>query len=244
MNGDDYDHSRRLPRITASLDSNRHSINLKSSKGNTELFVDGEPIRNFEKFKLNIPTQSPVKDEGSRLILGNSVTRENSWQGTLHKLVFYATDSLDGNGTTKPTTLIQYHFDEQEGRTVYDHSGFDNHLYLPATPPILERRFLISEFDKTTISSESTIDVILNFFGFVPLGLVMMVYLRSAKKPLFLCVLFTIVSGFTLSLLIEYSQSWMPERSSSLRDLILNTSGTFLGILLYPFCLKLLRRFK
>ncbi len=243
MNGDDYDHSRRLPRITTSLDSNRHTIKLKSSKGNTEIFVDGKHIRSFEKFKLNIPTQSPAKDEGSRIILGNSMTRENSWQGTLHRLTIYATDPLEENGATKPTTLIEYQFDEQEGRTVYDHSSFENHLYLPTTPPILGRSFLVSELDITRISYESAFDVILNFCGFVPLGLVMMAFLRSIKKPLLISFLLTIVSAFAISLFIEYSQSWMIERSSSLRDLILNASGAFLGILLYSLFTKLLGLF-
>jgi glycopeptide antibiotics resistance protein len=71
----------------------------------------------------------------------------------------------------------------------------------------------------------------------------MMAFLRSTDRSFFLGLFLTIAAGFLISLFIEYSQSWMVARSSSTRDLILNTSGTFFGVLLYPLCMKSLHFF-
>ncbi len=46
-------------------------------------------------------------------------------------------------------------------------------------------------------------------------------------------ILVTVVLCFTLSLIIEVAQGWIPSRSSQILDLMLNTSGALIGAMTY-----------
>jgi len=86
-------------------------------------------------------------------------------------------------------------------------------------------------------------DVLINIAGFVPLGFLFCAYFSLAgriKRPF----LVTILLGFTLSLLIETLQAFLPTRDSGTTDLITNTLGTYLGSELYRLNLwKILTRY-
>ena len=75
-------------------------------------------------------------------------------------------------------------------------------------------------------------DILINIFGFVPFALCMLIFLAGSRpispgQAAFL----TVLAGAALSLIIEASQIGLPTRTSSLLDLLCNTAGAALGIL-------------
>ena len=49
------------------------------------------------------------------------------------------------------------------------------------------------------------------------------------QRNIIVAVVLAVVAGFAVSLAIEWLQAYLPSRDSSLRDLICNTFGTFVG---------------
>ena len=80
-------------------------------------------------------------------------------------------------------------------------------------------------------------DVVINFFGFIPLGYLMISYFLSShhikKEGHLICL--TIAVCISISLLIELLQYYIPGRSSSPIDLLFNGFGAFVGITYYLF---------
>jgi glycopeptide antibiotics resistance protein len=76
-------------------------------------------------------------------------------------------------------------------------------------------------------------DTIVNLLGFIPLGFFFTAFLLKAsnwkKKIIYIAVAAT---GFAISLIIELSQIYLPSRYSQLGDVICNSVGTVLGILI------------
>ncbi len=80
---------------------------------------------------------------------------------------------------------------------------------------------------------------LINFLGniilFIPFGLIIpLLWKLSTKKTLFI--------GFCSSLLIEFTQLFLA-RGTDIDDLILNTTGTLLGILLFKLLQKYFKNF-
>ena len=74
-----------------------------------------------------------------------------------------------------------------------------------------------------------------NLVWFVPLGVLLPVLTKARNA--------TILWGLGLSLYIEVSQYVFGTRVSEVEDLILNTTGTGIGYLIYLVARKLVRRF-
>jgi len=89
-----------------------------------------------------------------------------------------------------------------------------------------------------------SIDAIANIFFFIPLGIIIFnAHLASSHRRNFLIhILLATLSGFTLSLIIEFLQLLTVERKTSLIDLVMNTigcfSGAFLGYLFNQILVK------
>jgi glycopeptide antibiotics resistance protein len=75
-------------------------------------------------------------------------------------------------------------------------------------------------------------DIVINILGFMPFGFIVYRYRRLAKPDgRAWNVVWAVCVGATLSLAIELTQVWLPNRDSSATDLFCNTLGTFLGAL-------------
>ena len=88
-------------------------------------------------------------------------------------------------------------------------------------------------------------DILVNVAGFVPFALCMLMVLTGnrhvfSRQAAFL----TVLSGATLSLIIEVSQLGLPARTPSLLDLLCNTAGAALGILAIRIIARLERQSK
>ncbi len=77
--------------------------------------------------------------------------------------------------------------------------------------------------------SYSTTDILINLLVYLPWGWLMVSQL--ACWPLWLALIITWLSGFGLSLTLEYLQLFFPARVASLGDILVNTLGTVLGSL-------------
>lgn len=77
-------------------------------------------------------------------------------------------------------------------------------------------------------------DIIGNIIFFIPLGFLLSGTLNKASDMSFLRRLtYCTALGFTLSFTVEFVQMWSPIRYSSILDLMTNTFGTALGVMVY-----------
>ena len=249
MNGDDYDHKRRTKRIavnTALPSPTARFVTITTGKEGTQVYLNGQRVRTKKNLTLKIPN-----GRKARLMIGNSTNGRNSWQGDVYGLAFYghtltAQDAArhfnrwfqDQNFSfaKKDKPFVLYFFDEKEGLRALDHSGGNHHLEIPSKMQILEREILSPTWSLFKLNRSFIKDFVLNLVGFIPFGFILSATLfklgGTFEKN---NVLITVVLCFTLSLIIEILQAWIPSRSSHMLDLILNTLGAFMGTIIYRF---------
>ena len=143
----------------------------------------------------------------------------------------------------KPAVL--YLFDERRGKRAFDHGGGKLHLEIPPRMHTLEKIILSPPWIELESNRNYFVDIIVNIIGFIPLGFVLSAILiginGTSKKP---GVLMTVASCFILSLAIEIIQAWMPSRTSSMLDLMSNTSGALIGSVVYLLFVSLGEKWK
>jgi VanZ family protein len=243
MNGDDYAHKRKTNRIavdTALLPKGPLFLTITTGNNVTKLYCNGKFIQENRNLTLTMPN-----GERSRLIVGNSVYGNHSWEGDVFGLAIYKSTlnsknielhfdnwSIDHNFSfaknDKP--LVLYFFDEKEGKLALDHAGGNHHLKIPHRMKILERRILEPEWENLEYELNYIQDWFLNFMGFIPLGFSLSATLIRFRGQFYKhVVLKTVFFCFLVSIFIEIVQAWIPSRSSSMSDLILNTCGALTG---------------
>jgi hypothetical protein len=243
-NGTDYDYRQRRPRLTAALDGAGepwHLVALCSDTDGSRLFVDGQ-LRAVMDDRLELP----VGDGGFRLLLGNSAHGNKGWFGAIGGLVLlpYALDDETALLATRhPGEFAQlqllrpwvwYTFSEGAGARTEDRA--------PGGADLEFRRdegYLVPEFFQLGLSDARLPDVAINLAGFVPFGFLcawlLSIGTRNGLSATTVGVA-TVLAGCLLSGAIELVQAWLPMRTSSLLDLVLNTLGTAVGVVM---CLRL-----
>lgn len=246
MNGNDYAYKKRIKRLavdTALLPADRIFITIAVDSGGTHIYANGKKAVEKNDVILKIPA-----GDKTRVIVGNSAYGTNSWQGNVYGLTIYnrrlaenavsahyrrwsAGRSFGYALQARPQAL--YLFDEKAGVLARDHAG-GAHLELPKKMRALRRRVLAPPWEDFEFNRSLIVDVVLNVIAFIPLGFVLAAVLRGWGGPLKAHALLTAAGLCVLtSLFIEISQSWMPSRSSTLLDLILNTLGALTGVVSY-----------
>ncbi len=235
MNGDDYNYRKKSPRI---------SIKLQDGfKGYQQLIltVDQQTTKLVLNDKITVRkngqlVQLPNPKKGVKLLLSGSELLENNWLGAIELL---AIGPLKAART--PNLLVDF---------VAKSGGQKNNLtsdwlLIPKTLTLLKHQVL--EASSFKINSKSTLhDILVNFFGFMPFGLVLCLLLmklpvsfsRAWYKSAFILFM-TFLCAFLLSFIIEYRQAWLVTRHSSLRDLYLNTLGGVAGGVFILLAIKL-----
>ncbi len=127
---------------------------------------------------------------------------------------------------------------KKEGKRAFDHAGEKYDLEIPSRMQILDKNVLSLTWDRLNFDSRFIRDIIINLIGFIPLGFFLnATFVKAGGSFKRHGVLITIVLCFTVSLSIETLQAWMPSRSSDCLDLLLNTLGALLGVMIYRFLL-------
>ena len=254
MNGDDYNHKRKTPRLsmdTSTVSSTKLFVTVTTKDGWTKLYLNGKLMKTGKNVVLNIPAGERRK---GRLIFGNSIYGRHTWRGVIHGFAIYGdvlSDAVINYHNTQWRSMqdfsfaipddpyLVYLFNEKSGPVVLDYSKHNNHLEIPTVSDLLERESFIFPFSHLDVNQVYVHDVAINLIGFLPFGFVLVSILYACggifRKNSMLIV---VISGFILSFGIEFLQSWMPSRSSSLLDLLLNTTGSYLGALVFVFLQK------
>ena len=173
--------------------------------------------------------------------------QQDTWSGQVRGLAIYYT-------ALSPATVLQHYqawtktgqpeaaqndhnaglylFNERAGNTVHNYAPAGADLLIPGTYTVLDQVLLEPFWEEFNMSWGYWEGLLKNIIGFVPLGFCLYAYLllsRHSKRA----ERITVMLGFAVSLTIEVLQSFLPTRDSGTTDLITNTLGTYLGVLLF-----------
>ncbi|MHC4567894.1 MAG: VanZ family protein [Planctomycetota bacterium] len=234
------------------IPNDKKLIAIASGPERTEIYVNGELARSF-----NIPSLIGVDHFSGYLSLGNSSIGHNAWAGNLYGLALYDTlltpeqirqhhalwtdRPANVPATVEPEPVALYTFTERTGASVHDQMPNKNHLTIPPAFKALKRYVVLQFWRNMRWTRGVAVDVIVNIAGFVPFALCMLVVIAGSKgmshsRAAFL----TVLAGAILSLIIEASQLTLPTRTPSSLDLLCNTAGAALGVLVFRIvtCVK------
>jgi hypothetical protein len=219
-------------------------LTITSGRQGTKIYVDGQIKGTKKDLALDIPGGGKT-----RLVLGNSVYGGNSWKGDVYGLAFYTYQlspqdaalhfkrwqpDRDFSFFRKDHPIVLYLFNENTGPRALDHSGAGRHLNIPSRMQVLDTKILSFSRNWLRFDAGFLRDIIINFIGFIPLGLVLIAtFVKAGSVFRQHAVLIAVGLCFTVSLTIEILQAWIPSRNSDFLDLILNTLGGFAGAMIY-----------
>jgi VanZ family protein len=222
-------------------------VTITSSGTGTETYVDGILKTTVPSFIFS------ARDFAGKIIVGNAPSTSYSWSGQVKGFAIYdrklsagevsrssADWMRDGRfgGEKSESIVARYVFDEGKGRVVRNQVDSATNLLIPERFFVLDQQFLERPWDEFRPTPSYLKDVLINIVGFVPLGFIFYAYfakIRKIKPATWL----TVALGFATSLTIEVLQAFLPTRDSGMTDLITNTLGTALGVILFTGCLKL-----
>jgi len=249
MNGDDYAYREKTNRISVDVAASAPTtrfVTITSGQQGTEIFFDGRLAGTKKDLRLAIPA-----GEKTRLLVGNSAYGRHSWRGDIYGLALYKHTltsreaALHFNRWSKDQSFsfarednpfALYLFDEMGGTRALDHSGAKRDLEIPARMQVLEKKILAVPWSNFNFNRSFIIDTLVNLIGFIPFAFILSATLirvgGAFEKH---GVLITVAFCFLVSLALEILQAWMPSRSSSMLDLVLNTLGGWTGAFAYRF---------
>lgn len=220
-------------------------LSIASNKDSTIMYINGKPAKKCMKFPL-IP-ENYINNE--QLILGNFPSGNSEWKGEMYVLSVYDTFLSEGQvfNNYKKWKLKKYEeyecnpkmmylFNERTDSLVNNRVSPDYKLLIPPLFKTLKKEMLSLPRNLFRNKRSGAQDIILNILGFVPFGFFLAIVLLKIKvySKKQTCLL-TIFSGFFISLTIEILQTFLPSRDSSLLDLVLNTAGAFIGVMMLPY---------
>ena len=181
-----------------------------------------------------------------RVVLANSPVIDDSWTGRILGLAIYqrelmpseiAADYASWVAKRRPTASAEkdaaalYLFDEHSGAVAHNKLDPATGLTIPKNYFIVHPRFMRAPWKAYHPTWGYWQDVGVNIAGFVPFGFCVFAYLslmRVIRHP----EIATIVLGSLTSLSIELLQVFLPTRSSDVTDLITNTLGCVIGVII------------
>lgn len=218
----------------------RSFIAISSGPLGTTVYLDGVPAQKSAIFKID------PKSLSGRLIVGTSPVIYDTWRGKLmgvavfHREITPALVSdhyqawLKGEpgAIQRDEPVALYTFAERAGNIVHNQISSGPDLVIPKSYRIPYKPFLKAPWKEFYPNQSYLRDVLINIAGFVPLGFFFCM-LFSSSGPGRKAVWATILLGALFSLTIEVLQGFIPVRDSGTTDIITNTLGTVLGVMLY-----------
>jgi VanZ like family/Concanavalin A-like lectin/glucanases superfamily len=215
-------------------------IAISSGAAGTNVYVDGIFRATIPQFRLS------AADCSDQLVLGTSPVVNRSWSGQMRELAIYSQE-LSADQVSRhfkswtaekrfdvgkdEHIVALYFFNEHQGRTAHDSSGSEINLAIPERFLIVHEKFLEPPWQEFHNDWGYWKNVLINIGGFIPLGLLFYALARARGSGL--PALTTIMLGAAVSLTIEVLQAYLPTRDSGMTDIITNTLGTGVGVLLY-----------
>jgi hypothetical protein len=215
-------------------------ITISSGAAGTMVYRDGKLAREAPDLKLS------SEDFTGQLVLGNGPRGPNPWSGQLGGLAVYdreltASEASQhyANWTTNAQTNLArdkglaalYFFNEGKGSVVHNQVDSATDLLIPKRFFLLHQQFLESPWSEFRATWSYWKNVSINVDGFVPFGFFFCWYFSSRRIGRARTV--TVFLGFVVSLTIEVLQSFLPTRDSGMTDILTNTAGTALGVMLF-----------
>jgi VanZ family protein len=216
-------------------------ITVTSNGQETAVYIDGQLATKSLWFRLS------ADEVRGRIVVGTSALRLDSWPGRLLGLALYRSElsavqvarhyeewTQKGKPVANDNERVRalYLLDERAGKIVHDHGGSGGDLYIPEKFLVLNQIMLEPPWKEIHTQENYLKNILINITGFVPLGLLFCAYFSSASR-IRCAAAATVILGFTVSFTIEFLQASLPTRFSGVTDIITNTLGTYLGIMLY-----------
>ena len=209
------------------------------------LFIDGALV---ERQPIDLHGGEPARFSG-RLILGNSPTGRSGWWGEVHGLAVYGraltSDEISRDARVvrrdglrplaeEAAVLALYPFDEGEGGTARALASDAAHIQWPGRFAPLAGSMLRYPGDDGRDDFIDVRDMLQNLILFLPLGyIVCMIATKRGGAIRRRRLSATVLFAGCLSAGIEIAQIYLPSRSPSTMDIAWNTTGAFLGALLW-----------
>jgi VanZ family protein len=215
-------------------------ITVASDGVKTTIYLDGQLATVAQGFGLS------SEDLAGQVILANSAFNDNSWQGEVNGLAIYRKElnsteaqreygSWVDNGGPAPEqaegAVALYTFREHSGNVVSNTISSQTNLHIPRQFLVVDKLRFESPWSELHGKGSYLNNAIINIAGLVPLGFILGVYFTQVR-PVRRATLVTVIIGATVSLAIEYFQSFLPTRYSGVTDLITNTAGAWIGVTL------------
>lgn len=214
-------------------------VGITLNERGMSVWVNGAVAKSF-------PLSGTWNDLTGRIVLANSPTASNSWAGKITTLAIYqqeltasriAADYANSRANRKlilerdETAVALYLFNEHEGTVAHNSLDAATDLVIPTRYFVLHPEFMRTPWTEYRRSWGYWEDVVINIAGFTPFGFFVFAYLallQGGKHPAAL----TVGLGLLTSLSIELLQAFLPTRDSGMTDLITNTLGTAIGVMI------------
>jgi hypothetical protein len=222
-------------------------ISIISDKTSTTIYLNGKKARKFRNFSL-IPSKE-LRPKW-RIVAGNDPTGKKPWTGKIYGLAIYnhllsskqvSEHFKNWKGESvlsllkEKEILALYPMNEKNGISIRNVMNGDHNMLIPAKFKILKKNFLKLPCNALMLNGSNSRDIGINILGFIPLGFLLFLAINSYSNPLKTsawCLLISaILGGIIVSLIIETLQVYLPDRHSSVTDLIFNALGTGLGVI-------------
>jgi VanZ family protein len=232
----------------------RRFLTITSDKNNTTVYLDGRRVKKYRNYSL---IRSRKQASAWRIVIGNDPSGRKPWTGKIHGLAIY-NHSLSPEQVGKhfdkwrnksALSLLEekdiyalYPMNEKSGQLIHNAASNHYHLSIPDKFKILKKSYLKLSGNALELNGSSLRDMRINILGFIPLGYLLIVTIYSNKSSWsssWRLIFLAIFGGTVVSLFIEILQAYLPTRNSSLSDLIFNTFGTALGVILASMYIKI-----
>lgn len=222
-------------------------ITVTSGPRGTSVYVDGVLSNRSARFLFSRDAFD------GRLIVADSPWESDSFQGTIRGLAIYGAElsaaaakrhfeswTQRGRPDAAPEdrNVALYLLDEAGGDLVHNRAAPRGDLRIPRVYSVVDKYFLEPLWKEFDFSGNYWSGIVKNVVGFFPVGFFFYPFLVSL--PIRRAASLTVVCGALLSVMIELFQALLPTRDSGTTDILTNTLGTWIGVVLYRDALPLL----
>ena len=241
VGGPGYRTGRAQLRVNDVFRRRRAFITATSDGQSSSIYLDGHLAAKSPGFGFSI------SDLSGQIILANSPLQGHSWRGQLKGLAVYGSELSpeeilrhynDWDQRLEPVLVDQeralalYLFNEHGGKIIHNgiRPGID--LDIPTDYVVVQQLLLEPPWKEVQTQQNYLENCIINVAGFIPLGFFFSLYFAAVCK-MKRASLATIILAGIVSLGIEALQAYLPTRYSGMTDVIANTLGACLGVMLH-----------